>query len=214
MIKGLEFFAGTQQLTRSLLENNIDCKSLDIVQVRNCRKIDFLIDFMDFDYKAYAPDHFDFMFFGFPCNTFSKASGGKHFFKGFCPLTVKAYNSILMLDRMFQMINYFDRAIFYIENPAGGLYNNYYFKSHFQNLAAHTYRLPLGGFGFCTQKMTDIFTNSQILFIYPQITRQNGRYHKQKFNSLSLRERQAYPKPFTEMITVNIKLNFIENNTK
>ena len=62
--------------------------------------------------------------------------------------------------------------------------------------------------------MTDIFTNSQILFIYPQITRQNGRYQRQKFDNLSLRQRQAYPKAFTEMITENIKLNFIENDTK
>ena len=208
MIKGIEFFAGKQQLTSSFLNENVNCLSLDFIQIRNTRKIDLLIDFMDFDYLSYAPGYFDFFYFGFPCTTFSKASGGKHFKNGFCPLTDNALTSIILLNRMFDIIDYLKPKVFYIENPTGGLCNNYYFNNRFKQYQAYIYRISLGSFGFPTQKMTDIFTNSNIPIMSNQVARQNKRYSKQKFNNLTLRQRQAYPKAYAEMIVENCILNF------
>ena len=207
IMKGIEFFAGKQLLTTTFNNNNIQCFSLDNHQVRGARKLDFNIDFFDFNYKAYNSKEFDFLYFGFPCTTFSKASGGKHFKNGFCPLTDMALTSIEMLNRMFEIIEYLKPKVFYIENPSGGLCNNYYFLNHWKQYQAHIYRISLGSFGFPTQKMTDIFTNSDIPIIHNPVTRQNGRYSKVNFDNLTLRQRQSYPLPFCEMIVENCLLN-------
>ena len=44
---GIEFFAGTQKITKAFNTRLGGCKSLDFVQLKNERKIDFLIDFLD-----------------------------------------------------------------------------------------------------------------------------------------------------------------------
>ena len=207
-IKGIEFFAGKQLLTETFISNKIGCYSLDNHQIRSCRKLDFEIDFFDFNYKAYYPGYFDFLYFGLPCTTFSKASGGKHFRKGIEPLTDMALTSIKMINRLFEILDYLKPKVFYIENPAGGLCNNHFFNIHFKQYQAYIYRFSLGAFGFPTQKMTDIFTNSIVPILHSPVTRQNGRYSKVNFDNLSLRQRQAYPLPFCEMIVENCKLNF------
>jgi hypothetical protein len=207
-LKGIEFFAGKQLLTETFINNNVSCQSLDFIQIRKSRKLDFQIDFLDFDYQAHYPGFFDFLYFGLPCTTFSKASGGKHFKNGIEPLTDMALTSIKMIDRMFEIIEYLKPKVFYIENPSGGLCNNHYFNIHFKQYQAYIYRLSLGAFGFATQKMTDIFTNSQIPILHSPVTRQNGRYSKVKFDNLTLRQRQSYPLPFCEMIVENCLLNF------
>ena len=109
---------------------------------------------------------------------------------------------------MFEIIDYLKPKVFYIENPSGGLCNNHYFNIHFKQYQAYIYRLSLGAFGFKTQKMTDIFTNSLIPILHSPVTRQNGRYSKVKFDNLTLRQRQSYPLPFCEMIVENCLLNF------
>jgi hypothetical protein len=205
--KGIEFFSGRQKLTETFLAHGVTCLSLDNHQVRGSRKLDFHIDFFDFDYKSIPPAHYDFLYFGFPCTTFSKASGGKHFKNGFCPLTPMALTSLDLMERMFQIIDHLQPKVFYIENPSGGLCNNFYFKQYFDKYLAYIYRFSMQSFGFPTQKLTDIFTNSSIPILSNPVTRCNGRYSSVKFDNLTLRQRQAYPQAFCDMIVENCLLH-------
>ena len=77
----IEFFAGTQKITKAFNKKIGGCVSLDFIQLKNERKIDFLMDFLEFDYQTYNLNKIQFLYFGFPCNTFSKASGGLHWEK-------------------------------------------------------------------------------------------------------------------------------------
>lgn len=204
----IEFFAGCQVITSTFEDKGWECFSLDELQVRDKRKVNFLEDFMCFDYKQFNPDDIDVLWFGFPCTTFSKASGGKHFLRHAFPLTDKAKESLLMLERMFEIIDYFSNAIFYIENPSGGLCNNIHFLEKFKHYQAYIYRLEQGSFGYYTQKQTDIFTNSSVLLITNPVTRTRGRYQKIKFDNLTLVKRQAYTSSFAEFIYENAIRNF------
>lgn len=205
----IEFFAGKQSLTTVFEKEGFDCYSLDNNQVRGCRKLDFNIDFMVWDYTKYDKNYFDVLWFGFPCTTFSKASGGKHFLRNAFPLTEKARHSVIMLNRLFEIINHFDKAIFYIENPAGGMCNNIHFREKFDNYQALRYRLDQSTFGYYTQKPTDIFTNSKIPFLHCKHYRVRGKTQKVKFDNLTLIKRQAYTIEFAKFIFDNAKLNFI-----
>jgi len=199
----IEFFAGNQALTTIFEEKGFESFSLDIIQVRGARKIDFLVDFMHWDYKTFEKDYFDVIWFGFPCTTFSKASGGKHFLRNAYPLTDTAKASIIMLHRMFDIINWFHSAVFYIENPAGGLVNNIHFREIFDTYQAYIYRLDQSTFGYYTQKPTDIFTNSNIPFLHCPHYRVKGKRQKIKFDNLSLVKRQAYTSAFASFICNN-----------
>jgi hypothetical protein len=199
----IEFFAGKQALTTIFESNGYECFSLDNNQVSGARKIDFLVNFMNWDYKSYDKNYFNIIWFGFPCTTFSKASGGKHFLRHAYPLTDEAKNSIIMLKRMFEIINWFDTAIFYIENPAGGMINNIHFLQYFDKNQAFIFRLDQSTFGYYTQKPTDIFTNSKIPFLSCPHYRVKGKRQKIKFDNLSLVNRQAYTVEFARFIFEN-----------
>lgn len=203
LMRFIEFFAGKQALTKTFESKGFECLSLDNNQVKGARKIDYLIDFMEWDYKSFDKNYFDFIWFGFPCTTFSKASGGKHFLRHAYPLTDEAKKSIKMLKRMFAIIEWFDRAVFYIENPAGGLCNNIHFRERFDKYQAFIYRLDQSTFNYYTQKPTDIFTNSKIPFLHCPHYRVKGKKQKIKFDNLSLVNRQAYTQEFAEFIFEN-----------
>lgn len=203
----IEFFAGSQSLSNIFRYQGHNVTSLDFVQVKGSPELDLKMDFMDFDYKSYSPGHFDILYFGQPCTCFSKASGGLHFSKIWEPRSHAAKASILMLERTFEIINYFKNATFYIENPAGRLYDFPAMQVFVKLNKILVYRLDLGAFGFATKKQTDIFTNSKIPFLFNPVHRVNGKYQIQKFDNLSKVNRQKYPIAFCEMIVANAVLN-------
>lgn len=207
MINAIEFFSGSQQLTTTLNSLGINCISLDNRKLRGSKAPDHFIDFLEFDYKMFHTEYFNVLYFGFPCTAFSKASGGKHFNKRRHPLTATAHTSIKLMMRMFEIIDYFSSATFYIENPAGGLANNYYFANIWPLYKAHIYRLSMDHFGFPTTKQTDLFTNSSIPFLFNRSHRVNGKYSKQKFSNLSLNKRQSYTPDFCNFIASNIQIS-------
>ena len=196
---GIEFFAGCSQITQAFIKKGGLCYSLDFVQLKNERKIDFLTDFLAFDYKQFSAAHIDFLYFGLPCETYSKASGGLHWCKNEI-LTTDALAAYLYFLRMVEIIKYFDKAVFYIENPSGAVCSKSFFLDFVKDYQAYIYTLSLFSFGFCTQKKTNIITNSSFLMITPDTYRVNGRFQKQKFDNLSLKQRQKYPVHFATFI--------------
>lgn len=199
---GIEFFAGCSQITQAFIKKGGLCYSLDFVQLKNERKIDFLTDFLAFDYKQFSPGYIGFLYFGLPCETYSKASGGLHWCKNEI-LTMNALAAYLYFLRMVEIIKYFDKAVFYIENPSGAVCSKAFFLEFVSQYQAYIYTLSLSSFGFCTQKKTNVITNSELLLVSPTTYRVNGRYQKQKFDNLSLKNRQRYPFHFAEFIVNN-----------
>jgi site-specific DNA-cytosine methylase len=206
-LKGIEFFAGCSVITKEFINTGHTCLSLDNVQHRQERKIDYLIDFLVFDYKSFNKKEIDFLYFGFPCNTFSKASGGLHWEKNKI-LTINALDAYLMFLRMVEIINYFSNAVFYIENPSGSICSKKFFLDWVNTNKYYIYTISMSSFGFSTQKKTNIITNSSVLLISPDTRRVNGRYSKNKIENLSLKKRQKYTPFFAKFIVSNFIKNF------
>jgi hypothetical protein len=208
-MRSIEFFAGSSVLSSQLEQHEFSSYTLDFVQVKNTRKVDFLMDFMDFDYSLFSPGHFDVLYFGQPCTCFSKASGGLHFDKNWQPLTPAAHNAILQLSKTFEIIKYFCNAVWYIENPAGRLFSFPPMQEFLKSQNSHVYRIDLGAFGFITKKQTDIFTNSKVILLSNPMHRVNGKHQAYKFDNLSKVNRQKYPEHFCKWIAENAKRNFL-----
>lgn len=198
----IEFFAGTQKITKAFNEKIGGCKSLDFIQLKNERKIDFLIDFLEFDYQAYNPSQLKFLYFGFPCNTFSKASGGLHWEKEKFK-TMESVAAYLMFLRMAEIIKYFSNAVFYIENPSGAICSKEFFKNWCKENGFYIYTISQLSFGYPTQKKTNIITNSKTLIISPDTYRSKGRFQKTKLDNMSLKKRQAYTESYANFIIDN-----------
>ena len=199
---GFEFFAGTQKITKAFNGKLGGCKSLDFVQLKNERKIDFLMDFLEFDYRAYNPNNIRFLYFGFPCNTFSKASGGLHWDKEKFK-TMESVAAYLMFLRMAEIIKYFSKAVFYIENPSGAICSQKFFQKWCIDNGFYIYTISQLSFGYPTQKKTNIITNSKALIVAPDTYRSKGRFQKVKLENLSLKNRQAYTDSYANFIIDN-----------
>lgn len=200
----IEFFSGSGSLADFIAAHNIQVSSTDRHSLRGCRAHDYICDFLDFDYKSIPGSQVRFLYFGFPCTTFSKASGGYHFSKVWEPLTPAAHNVILLLNRMFEIINYFSGAVWYIENPAGRFVSHPLVKKFIDTQGAHIYRFDMCIFKFPTKKQTDLITNSPILFLTNPVHRVNGKYQKVKFDNLTLKQRQQYTTEYCNFIYENI----------
>jgi hypothetical protein len=204
---GFEFFSGSCSLTKTFINAGDTCFSLDYKQYRFAPKLDFQVDFLAFNYDAHIPQNVDFLYFGLPCTCFSKASGGYHFTKEWFPLTDAAHLSIDYLYRVFEIINKYPKATWYIENPAGRLYD---FLQNWKsiNYPDHiVYRFDMMYFDFPTKKQTDLFTNSSVPFMTSPVHRVNGKYQKVSFDNLTTNQRQCYPKKYCDAIVQNCKLS-------
>lgn len=206
-MKALEFFAGTAQVTKQFIKSGVVCHSLDNHQLRCSHSHDYLMDFLAFNYKSIPPDTYDFLFFGVPCTAFSKASGGKHFTSDFVPLTSKSHEAIAIVRRTFEIIAHFSSAIFYIENPAGGLYRYLVQEGYIPGSHIQVYRVDMLVFGFPTKKQTDIITNSRVPILVCPVVRVNGKYQQNKFDNLTVKQRQAYTVSFATMVVENAIAN-------
>lgn len=198
----LSLFDHSGHIKKEFISNGWYCSSLDIEQNKKNNSVDIVTNILDWDYKAFVPGYFDFMFIALPCQAYSIASGGSHFKKSI-PLTPVAINAINILIRIYQITQYF-KCDFIIENPSGGLVNNAFFKSFFK---LNITRLTLNSFGFPTQKKTDLFYTSNMLLVVPVTVRKNNRYAKKSLDSLSYRSRVTYPQTFVSFIVENIIIN-------
>ena len=199
---GLEFFAGTQKITQAFNDKGGVCYSLDIKQLHKERKIDFLVNFFEFDYTMFANDEIDFLYFGLPCNCFSLASGGKHFVKNEV-LSIEGINAYLLFVRMTEIINYFSNAIFFIENPSGAICSRKFFKEWCLESNYFVYTFSQKIFGTITDKKTNLITNSTSLMLFEKKYRVKGKITSIPLANLSLKKRQGYTKEYADFIIDN-----------
>lgn len=212
-LRGMEVFSGSQTLRRCFESANHHVVSIDNKKYRDSAPDTIIMDFMDFDYTIYPKHYFDFIHFGLPCDAFSKASGGFHFDGNWKPKTDFAYLSIELMLKSIQMTKYFKNAIFFFENPTGGLVNHPIFKEFILSSGLQVIRIHLGQYGFKTSKQTDIITNSNLLWVDNRMYRKNGVYSKVKFDNLSDNQRHTYPIAFCEKIVNFTEHTFFFNNT-
>jgi site-specific DNA-cytosine methylase len=202
-MKILHLFSGYNNFTVEAHKRNHEVISLDIKNYKSCVRSTITQDFLEFDYEQFKPGHFDFILVGFPCTTFSKASGGLHF-ENNIPKTVKAHNSILMITRLHEILNYF-KCYWIIENPTSALFSNKYFLDTFLVTSLNLIRCHQFLYGHITAKQTDLLTNKNVLWLDNRIYRVNGKIAKRKFSNLSIKQKQSYPNEFCNKI-----LDFIE----
>lgn len=202
----LSLFDASCKIRDAFKSRGYNAISLDSNPGYNGAKVDLVTDILNFNYQAYTQNQFEFLFIALPCQTYSIASGAFHFKKG-VPVTSTAINAINILIKVYQITQYF-KCPFIIENPAGGLINNNFFKAFFK---LNVSRLTLQSFGFPTQKKTDLFYNFDMLLLSSPTVRCNGRYNAKKLDNMSYRQRVTYPDHFVnylvENIVKNVKLN-------
>lgn len=195
----LSLFDSSNDIRNEFRSLGIEALSLDHYQNRKTSRVDFNTNILDFPYKTFSKNQFKFIFIALPCTSYSIASGSFHYKKGI-PQTSVSITHINILIRIWQITQYFN-CPFLIENPAGGLINNPFFKTFF---SLDVTRITMRSFGFPTQKKTDLFTNFNLLLLNSPVTRKNGRYQNQKLDNMGYRRRVKYPEALTKHLIQNI----------
>lgn len=200
----LHLFSGYGSLSTAAHLRGWEVVSLDYSNDSLLPGSHFKIDFLEFNYKQFEPGHFDFVFVGFPCNTFSKAAGNYHFVNN-VPVSAAAHISLKMITQLYQLLDYFE-CDYMIENPTSALFSNPYFLKLFPLRSHNIIRVFQKNYGHVLNKQTDLYTTVNNLWLDNPIYRVNGRYGTVKMDNLPLRTRQSYPINFCNAI-----LDYIEN---
>lgn len=198
-MKILSLFDASNAIRNEFKAHGCEALSLDISRGYAGNKPDIITDILFFKHTEFAPGYFQFLYIALPCTTYSIASGAHHF-KNNMPLTSEAINAVNILIKVWQITKYFN-CPFIIENPAGGLCNNVFFKQFFK---LDISRISLGAFGYPTQKKTDLFSNFNLLLLNCPIHRVNGKYNQQTISNMSYRQRVTYPGYFTQNLVQSI----------
>lgn len=196
----LHLFSGYNTFSIAAKKHAHNVVTVDIKNYRGYEKQTYLIDFMFFDYKKFDKNYFDFILIGFPCTTFSKASGMFHFIDNAIPITEQAHKSLEMIERMFEILKYFKKSIFLIENPVSALFSNVYYQKIAAQRNYNHFRIYQYNYGHLLAKHTEFVTNSQIIWLDNTIYRKKGKFQKHKIDNISLKKRQSYPIELCERI--------------
>ena len=208
----LNLFSGYNTFTDYADKLGHSVVSVDIKNYKNCSSQTHLVDFLEWNYTIYSRHTFDFIIVGFPCTTFSKASGGFHFKDKKIALTSAAHKSIKMIYRLKEVLGYFSRSPFIIENPTSAIYNNYHFQKVFSADHLQVIRIHQFNYGHPTFKQTDLITNINGIWLTNPVHRVNGKNVCPSFDSLSLKNRQSYPLEFCKAILEFVELNTAAHN--
>jgi hypothetical protein len=112
----LELFCG-RKCVGEVFKNDYEVISLDYNPKFNATHTE---DILTWDYKIYRPNEFEIIWASPDCTTWSVASGGKYRTKGnILSHHDKGREAERMIDRLLEIINYFNPKIFFIENPRG-----------------------------------------------------------------------------------------------
>ena len=145
-MKVLDIFCGTKSIKAECDKRHWEYESLDIEQKFHPT---YCVDFLTWDYKSlnYTPD---LIWFSPDCSVYSMASGYTHWHADHQTRTDKARLSLKLLQRVKDMIAYFDTK-FIIENPRARM------RWFITEYPRHT--VSYCRYGFDRMKPTDIWTN-------------------------------------------------------
>ena len=196
----LHLFSGFNTLTTVAHALGHEVVSVDIKKYNTHLPPVHLCNVLDFEYKKYCCTHFDLLIIGFPCNVFSKVGRFQHFSTNWKPLSLEAKNINTLLDCIFDIISYFSKAIFIIENPHGALKNYPYFLPKFSSKLTQIVSVSQFSYGHTTQKKTHLFTNSDRLILTPVTYRCNGKNLYPNISNLTYFKKTSYPDAFCRFL--------------
>tara|TARA_Y100000593_G_C4316438_1_gene341166 strand:- start:809 stop:1468 length:660 start_codon:yes stop_codon:yes gene_type:complete len=163
MVKNvLEIFAGSCSFSKVAKEFNYNTYTIDN---QNLDNIDFIGDFMDFDYKKlnFIPD---IIWASPPCYTFSMAGISHHFKKHngvLIPISEASKKSLKLIDKTIEIILYFKKLnndlVFFIENPIALMRKLPQLKHLPYQIYTIRKSVNYCQYGHNYMKPTDIFTN-------------------------------------------------------
>jgi hypothetical protein len=106
----LELFAGTQSLATAARARGHEVTTLDVCPRHGP---DLCMDILAWDFRELSPDSFDYIHASCPCEVYSRArsTGGDR------PLEA----ADILVHKTLEILNYFQGALWTIENPAGSL---------------------------------------------------------------------------------------------
>ena len=152
----IEFFSGTGRMAEAFSRRGFKTVTVDLNY-----KSDFMVNVLDLtreDIINMCGGIPSVMWFGTPCEGFSVAAIGKNWIKDgniYLAKSQSALNSELLALKCLDIISWFPKTIFTIENPRGMLRKMPYMKK--LNLRTVTYCQ----FGENRMKPTDIWTNNE-----------------------------------------------------
>jgi site-specific DNA-cytosine methylase len=123
-MKVLELFSGTHSVGKVCNQLGYEVISLDL------KNADINCNILDWDYTKYPKGHFDIIWASPPCDTFSQL---RNSWIGRGQTAISILNDINniglpILRRTEEIIEYFNPALWFIENPQTGKMKNYISK--------------------------------------------------------------------------------------
>jgi len=144
----LELFAGSRSIGKAAESLGHKVFSIDI---NNFENIDLVIDILDLK-KEQIPFYPEMVWASPPCTYFSVASIGHHWNKNHTPKTKEALKGMKILNKTLEIIDWFPKSIYYIENPRGKM------RRKIKGLDRRT--ITYCSFGDLRMKPTDIWSNN------------------------------------------------------
>lgn len=147
-MKILELFAGSRSIGMAAESLGHQVFSVDINAFKN---IVLVIDILELK-KEQIPFIPDMIWASPPCTYFSVASIGKHWNENHTPKSKEALKGMEILNKTLEIITWFSKAIYYIENPRGKM------RRKIKGLDRRT--ITYCSYGDMRMKPTDIWSNN------------------------------------------------------
>ena len=144
----LDIFCGTKSMKPICEKLGYKYVGLDIEESFNP---EICIDFLEWNYEEWARENSpSFIWISPDCSCYSMASGGRHFNRDHTTKTDKARLSLRLLDKVKEVINYFN-VPFVVENPRARMR---WFMNEYTR-----YTVSYCQYGFDRMKATDLWTS-------------------------------------------------------
>ena len=178
-MKILELFSGTKSVSKAFPDDEI--VSLDIISKHQPT---IVCDIMEWNYKEYPPGSFDIIWASPPCIEYSIL---KHNTKMPTDLT----GSDAIVKKTIEIIQYFNPAKWFIENPQTSLLKKRPFMEHLPFYDVDYCRYSNWGYRKRTRIWTNVKYETKLCLKEGNCPNMTGRFHKASFGG------QGRPKEYT-----------------
>ncbi len=150
MMKMLELFCGSKNVTKAFQARGFECTTMDLDPRFNA---DLQLDVLTLPDDYFSG--FDAIWASPPCSAFSVAVIGRNWYHDHSPKTDSARTGLAVLEKTIALIQHANPTIFWIENPRGKMRR----MPIMQNFKRDT--VTYCQYGDFRQKPTDIWHNTQ-----------------------------------------------------
>ena len=184
----LELFSGTGSVNKVSRQLGYEVVSVDLSDKYHTPT--HLVNIMDFDYRQYPPHHFDVVWSSPPCECFSPINRLR-IKKEPEVVRQRMMDSLPLLRRVEEIIDYFQPTFYFIENPDG------YMKDFIDRPMYMVDYCKYSDFGY--RKRTCIWTNRKDLdfqLCHRDCQNMEGKKHRLSITRCPLTLQQKYRVPY------------------